>query len=139
LLILRLWFGLVMAFAHGLRKVTDLSAFAESVGKRGIPFPELTGAFAAASEFLGGVLLAAGLLTRPAAVCLLLTMLVAAFYVHAGDPFSKQELALAYGVAALAVAISGPGRYSIDGWLRLRHSTSQAIVAPRLPRDEDAD
>jgi putative oxidoreductase len=53
-------------------------------------------------------------------VFVLVTMLVAAFHVHATDPFSKKELALAYATAALAILLAGPGRLSLDARFRKR-------------------
>jgi putative oxidoreductase len=116
LLVIRVWFGSVMAVAHGLGKVVDLGRFIDNVARRGFPVPEFFGTAAALSEFVGGILLALGLLARPAAVSIALTMLVAAFYIHASDPFQKKEFALAYAISALAIAVAGPGRYSLD-WL----------------------
>jgi putative oxidoreductase len=126
LLLLRVWFGSALAFTHGWSKVSDLDRFVGSVGQQGIPLPQLTAPLAAASEFIGGLLLALGLFTRSAGLSVLATMLVAAFHVHANDPFRKQEFALAYGVTALALAVSGPGRFSIDGWWRQRRQSTPA-------------
>ena len=117
LLVVRVWFGLVLAFGHGLSKVLNLGGFIDGVGKRGLPLPELLGPAAALSEFLGGILLAIGLLSRVSATFIAITMLVAAFHVHAADPFAKKEFALAYAVAALAVLAAGPGRFSLDARL----------------------
>jgi putative oxidoreductase len=66
------------------------------------------------SEFVGGLLLALGLLTRPAATFVLITLTVAAVDIHSGDPFAKRELALAYAVVALSLMLGGGGRYSLD-------------------------
>jgi putative oxidoreductase len=114
LLILRLWFGLVLAFGHGLSKLLSLDTFITSVGNRGIPLPEVAAPIAMLSEFLGGILLALGLFTRLAVASIVATMLVATFWVHLNDPFPKKEFALAYLVGALVILVSGPGRYSID-------------------------
>lgn len=116
LLVLRVGFGLSLALAHGLPKLLDLSSFIASVEKRGIPFAELSAPFAALSEFVGGLLLALGWFTRPAALAILSTMLVVLLHVHLHDPFKKQELGLAYALVALAVLAMGPGRFSVDGW-----------------------
>ena len=59
-----------------------------------------------------------GLKTRLASVPLIVTMIVAAFIVHAGDPFAKKELALVYLVGFLAIFFTGPGEYSVDARLR---------------------
>lgn len=120
LLVVRVWFGLVLAFGHGLSKITGLEAFVAGVANRGIPLPGLLGPAAALSEFAGGILLALGLASRVAAVFVLVTMLVAALFVHAADPFAKKEFALAYAIAALAILIAGPGRFSLDARLFAR-------------------
>jgi putative oxidoreductase len=120
LLALRLSFGLTLAFAHGLGKITGLGNFIGTVARRGIPLPEVFGPAAALSEFAGGILLAIGLFTRPAAAFVLVTMLVAGFYVHAADPFSRKELAFAYAFVAVALILAGPGRFSLDARLLTR-------------------
>jgi putative oxidoreductase len=117
LLVLRLWFGLAMALSHGVGKMSNFDGFAKNVAGMGLPAPGLMALAAAGSELLGGLLLAVGLLTRPAAASVLATMLVAAFYVHADDPFGKKEFALAYAAAALVVLIAGPGKLSLDARL----------------------
>lgn len=117
LLVLRAGFGLVLAFGHGWGKVSALGGFIEKVGAQGFPLPALFGTAAALSELVGGILLAIGLVSRVAAGFVLVTMLTAAFYVHAADPFPRKELALAYAVAALTILISGPGGLSVDARL----------------------
>jgi putative oxidoreductase len=117
LLLLRLWFGLVLAFGHGWAKISGLEAFTAGVASRGIPLPGLLGPAAALSELAGGILLAIGLVSRIAAAFVAVTMLVAAFYIHASDPFAKKEFALAYAVAALVILVAGPGRLSLDARL----------------------
>jgi len=117
LLVMRLWFGLVMAFTHGLGKMTHLSGFSASVAKLGLPAPSVMAFAAAASELAGGLLLALGLFTRVAGPALASTMLVAAFVVHSDDPFIKKEFALAYAVVAIVLTITGAGRLSLDGLL----------------------
>jgi putative oxidoreductase len=114
LLVIRLYVGAALALAHGLGKVTNLPAFIEGIGAK-VPFPALLGPAAAFSEFLGGLLLAVGLFTRPAAFFVLVTMLVAGFHIHDNDPFFKKELAFAYAAVALGIVFAGAGRLSIDG------------------------
>jgi putative oxidoreductase len=114
LLLLRLFSGLMMAFAHGHSK---LMGFSELAGK----FPDPLGigsqfslGLTVFSEVGCAVFLAMGLFTRWVAVPLLITMLVAAFIVHAADPWAKQEFALLYGVCYLTLMFTGAGRLSID-------------------------
>jgi len=117
LALVRVYVGLVMALAHGLGKVQDPSGAIGAAEGLGFPAPSVFGWAAALSEFLGGLFLAAGLLTRPAAFFVLVTMLVAAFGVHQADPFGKKEFALAYAALALAFLALGSGRFGIDRWL----------------------
>lgn len=122
LLLLRLWVGLVMAFGHGLGKFGS-EKFLAGVVELGLPAPEVMALLAALSEFVGGLLLALGLLTRPAAFTIVITMAVAAFGRHADDPFRMQEMALFYGVAALGFVFTGAGRLSLDHliWRKVRN------------------
>lgn len=114
LLVLRVWFGGILAYNHGLGKVKNLGGFIETVAAQGFPLPIVMAPFAALSELLGGLLLVAGLLTRVAGVAVIGTMLGAAFVVHAADPFMKKEFALCFAAGALALVIAGAGRYSLD-------------------------
>ena len=61
---------------------------------------------------------ATGFLFRLALVPLVITMFVAAFIIHGQDPFQKQELALAYLAAYVALLFTGPGRFSLDSFMR---------------------
>jgi putative oxidoreductase len=117
LLVVRVGFGLMLALSHGLGKVSALGKFVDGVANRGMPLPWVLGPAAALAEFVGGILIAIGLLTRPAAFFALVTMLVAAFHVHGADPFSKKELALTYAMACGAILFAGPGRYSLDAMI----------------------
>lgn len=119
LLLVRVFAGLSLALAHGLGKLPPAEGFVTGVEEMGFPLPALFAWAAALSEFGGGLLLAIGLLTRPAALSVLITMLVAAFVRNAGAPFGgDRELALLYGSTALLFLLAGAGRYSLDLQLR---------------------
>ena len=117
LLVIRAGIGLMMAFSHGWGKFKIIDEFAAGVGKLGFPIPTFFAWAAALSEFLGGLLLALGLLTRPAAAMLLVTMLVAAFGQHASDPLRVKEMALLYATFALGFLLIGSGRFGVDALL----------------------
>jgi len=123
--ILRVAIGLMMAFGHGLGKVPPAEGFVKAVGSLGFPLPEAFAWAAGLSELVGGLLIAAGLFTRPASLFLAVTMSVAAFLRHGADPlFSREgpskELALVYLAAAIAFLLAGSGRFGIDALLRRR-------------------
>ena len=118
LLVVRVFAGLALGLGHGLKKVPPSDRFVEMTGELGFPLPELFAWAAGLSELAGGILLALGLFTRPASALIAITMLVAAFGQHAGDPFGDREMALLYLVIAVAFMLIGSGRYGID---RLLH------------------
>lgn len=131
LLLLRIFAGLFLALAHGVGKLPPSEPFLAGVGEMGFPLPVFFGWAAALAEFAGGILIAVGLLTRPAALFVTITMAVAAFIRQAGQPFGDRELALLYGTIAVTLLFTGAGRYSIDARLRgTRH------VAPRSARNQ---
>jgi putative oxidoreductase len=105
---------------HGYAKIFGggVSGTVDAAEAMGFPLPVVFGWAAAASELLGGALVAIGLFTRPAAVFAAITMFVAAFLHHAEDPFARRELALAYLVILLAIACMGAGRWSVDAIAR---------------------
>ena len=70
------------------------------------------------AELFCSLLVILGLFTRLASIPLLVTMAVAAFLVHAGDPMDEKEMALIYLGCYLAIALIGPGSYSVDKLIR---------------------
>jgi putative oxidoreductase len=72
------------------------------------------------SEFIAPTLILAGWKTRILAFFPAATMFVAAFIVHANDPFGKKELPILYLCGFIAIMILDSGRYSIDGQLSAR-------------------
>lgn len=114
LLVLRLFAGLVMAFAHGLGKLPPAPPFIAGVEALGFPVPELFAWSAGLAEFLGGILLALGLISSPAALFLAFTMAVAAFGVHGADAFNIRELSMIYLAIYLFFSLYGGGRFSLD-------------------------
>ncbi|MBL6449464.1 DoxX family protein [Fulvivirga sp. 29W222] len=71
-------------------------------------------ALAVLAEFICSILLILGLATRLASIPLIITMLVAAFAVHADDPFGKKEFGLLYLLIFITTLVFGAGKYSID-------------------------
>ena len=69
-------------------------------------------------ELVGGSLLVLGLLTRPAALAVVVMMAVAVFAVHLPSGFFWQdggfEYPLMWGLIALAIFFRGGGRLSLD-------------------------
>jgi putative oxidoreductase len=127
LTILRLILGIVF-FVHGAQKALGWFGgygYTGTMGfftQMGIPVP--LGMLAIAAEFLGGLGLVIGFLSRIAAFGILCNMLVAVFLVHIhvgffmdwtgaqkGEGFEYHLLAAAI---ALTIMISGAGAFSVD-------------------------
>ncbi len=117
LLILRVFAGLALSLAHGIGKVPPSDRFIDRVAGMGLPAPELFAWLAGAAEFGAGLLLALGLLTRPAAFLIVGNFVVVAGLAHAGDAFGDREKPLLFLTIALLYLFAGPGRYSLDAAL----------------------
>ena len=76
---------------------------------------------AGSAEFFGGLLLLIGLLTRPAALVLAVTMLVAIFTVHFANGLFMANNGYEFGLALLAASVSlvfsGAGKLALDSLL----------------------
>jgi putative oxidoreductase len=116
-LLLRVSSGLMMALLHGWAKVPPSEKFITGVTELGFPAPLFFAWCAGLAELVGGLLIAVGLFTRPAALFLAFTMGVAAFGRHLHDPFDRKELSLLYlGISLLFLAY-GAGKVSLDRFL----------------------
>ena len=122
LLIARVGIALLM-LVHGLPKM--LMLFSGDP----VQFPsvfgmgaELSLGLAVFAEVFCSVLLLAGLGTRLAVVPLIITMMVAAFVIHAADPFAKQEPALYFLLVYVVLLFAGSGKYSVDYLLQRKNA-----------------
>jgi putative oxidoreductase len=117
LLLIRLIAGAFM-MTHGYGKLLTLMAegpvqFADPIGM-GMTASLVLAVFA---EFFCSLFLILGFSTRLSTIPLLVTMLVAAFVVHANDGFGRQELPLLYASIYAMIALAGAGKFSIDYWI----------------------
>lgn len=114
LLVLRIGVALFM-LPHGWQKLQHFLAgnhdFPDPIGLG----PIVAQALAIFAEFFCSILLLMGLFIRPALLVLMGLTLIIAFVIHGSDPLKDKEHALLYFVAYLALFLTGPGRYALDG------------------------
>ena len=70
------------------------------------------------AELICSCFLLLGLFTRPALIPLIFTMVVVVFVIHGKDDLTTREHALSFLVPYLALYLTGPGRFSVDGLLK---------------------
>jgi putative oxidoreductase len=121
-LLLRLVVGLNLV-PHGMQKAfgafggPGMGGMAAMLDKMGYPAPTLFAWLVMLTELVGGILIAIGFLTRPAAAALLIFMAAAVMqHMPRGFFWSSGgfEYPLMWGVAALFFVIRGGGPLSVD-------------------------
>lgn len=132
LLVIRLYWG-YQFFIAGKGKLMNLERVTGFFTDLGIPFPSLNAVMAGTTECVGGLLLMLGLFTRLISIPLAVVMLVAYATAHRDavlvviqsiqgfsftlDEFVKQE-PFPFLMTVLVVMAFGPGRFSLDTWLK---------------------
>jgi putative oxidoreductase len=113
----RIVVGVVFA-QTGWQKLNALPRMIQNFRDWGIPAPEILTPLASGIEFVGGLLLLVGLLTRFAAVPLMIVMVVAILSAKQGEIDSIVTLLgfeeVSYFVMFAWLAIAGPGPVSLD-------------------------
>lgn len=139
LLVLRVGLGVVF-LAHGIKHLQGREKTTRWFASLGFKAPGFQWLASTATEIGAGVLLIVGLLTGLAAAGVIGIMFVAFWTVHrkAGffiTAFMKEgidvegyEYVMMLSVAALALAIAGPGEYSIDAQITVGDSTIAALL-----------
>ena len=120
---LRLIAGIIFA-AHGAQKLFawfggyGLDGTGQWMESIGLAPGYLMALMAGSSEFFGGLLLIAGFLTRPAALALAFTMLVAIFSVHFENGLFMSNNGYEFGLSLFAISLAlvfqGAGKFSLD-------------------------
>jgi len=123
LTIVRILVGIIFV-AHGSQKLFGafggygLEGTGQYMASLGLTPGYLMALLSGSAEFFGGLALVIGLLARPAAVVLALTLVVAIFSVHISHGLfmanNGYEFALALLGGVVAVLIEGAGKVSVD-------------------------
>ena len=119
---LRICTGLALCLVFGKLLPRDgvwgpSAEFIAQVAGMGFPAPRAFAWAAVLSESVGGILLVAGFLTRPAALLNSVTTGFAAFWFHK-DIERDGATAMAFFVMTTTLLLTGPGRYSVDALFR---------------------
>jgi len=135
--LVRIITGIIFA-AHGYQKffVYGLDGATGAFTQMGIPAPAITAPLVAIVELAGGIALIIGLLTRLAALGLLINMLGAIFLVRLKGGFfapNGAEFEILLAVASLALVIAGSGALSADEAIARRRSPAIGDAYGRTP------
>jgi putative oxidoreductase len=145
MLLLRVALGVVM-LAHGIKHASGRARTTKWFGSIGFKMPEFQWLASTATEIGVGILLIVGLGTSLAAAGLIGVMTVAFVSVHrkagfwiTARPDEGYEYAMVLAVAAVVVAMIGPGAVSVDdavglndlldGWVGLAVGLGGVVVA----------
>lgn len=132
-LLFRLHIGLSIAIGAGYPKMKDLNApgwFAEQVGKLGFTFPSpaFWATFASWGEFVGGLCIALGLLTRFNALQLAFQFFVISFLWYDNpEPLTGMYFQNTLFMCYVLAVFAGGGKYSIDYLIYNRKKTIAAM------------
>lgn len=121
LLALRIAVGTVFA-AHGAQKIFSkgMEAVSQGFGGMGIPLPYVSAVLASYTEFIGGLMVIAGVLTRWISVPLAFTMVVAFWFAHRSGGFFLPrgwEYVFFLFLTCVTLVLCGAGRWSVDALL----------------------
>ncbi len=115
LLALRAGTSGMLIYGHGWAKVVHFARYVQHFSDPlhlGAPASLALAIFA---EVVCATCVLLGFMTRFAVVPLLILFGVIVFVVLGGKPLGDRELAVLFAIPYLAIALLGPGRYSIDG------------------------
>ncbi len=119
-LAVRITVGVVFA-GTGWAKLTHLPQIVENFRGLGIPAPEILTPFVSGVEFVGGLMMLFGFLTRFASVPLMIVMVVAIATARWSDADSLETFLgfdeVSYFVMFAWLGIAGPGPVSLDHFL----------------------
>jgi putative oxidoreductase len=119
--------GLVIHGGQAIFSSSGYANFVHMLHEVGLPWPELSAALVAGLELVGGIAVLLGALTQFFSVIVALELLVRISFIFLSGhgfpeplpgqpPLPGYETNLFYIGFLLALAIAGPGRFSIDEW-----------------------
>src|ERR671933_90485 len=142
-LLVRVVTGIIMT-VHGWQKLTQIGPAnfgQQALANLDVPVPVFMGYVVTLTEFLGGILLIIGLLSRLAALALTIEMVFTILLVKTHVGFiapqgggAGAEFDLALMAGGLAIVLMGSGRLSLDHALGFEGDVGQGEAARRQRR-----
>ena len=119
LLLLRILTGAFLIYGTQDNILSDarMHEFVQFLAKHRFVWPELMAPLSVYAQFICGVLLVLGLLTRWAGLLMTFNFIVAVVMVHWSQDFRGWWPAIVLVFISLHFALHGAGRYSLDAWL----------------------
>lgn len=124
LLLIRLWLGYAMIRSGNcvldiIGSPDEREFFRKWFGEElHFPAPVFMAILAKGAEFIGGILMIAGVFTRTAGVLIAFTMVVATLTANLGENFNIDGgFTISYALFALTIVVLGAGQFSLEKWL----------------------
>ncbi len=116
--LLRVVAGLALV-THGAPKIINPFGAAEMVERLGFYPGVFWSPLLSATEFFGGILIALGFLTRPAALAAAFVLLVTVWFhwITLGQGYSGSEKSILWAAIFIFFAVRGANRHSVDAKL----------------------
>ncbi|MEO0143859.1 MAG: DoxX family protein [candidate division WOR-3 bacterium] len=114
ILILRVVPSLLLIIFHGIPKI--YKPHYALVKQMGLPFPEVFTWASILAETLFALFVIIGLFTRISSVIIIINFLFVLYFHFFIEhyPIKQAELAILFLIVYIAIALLGPGRYSVD-------------------------
>ena len=120
---LRMFVGVTLIY-HGVEvfNAGQIEGYGKWLNDLHFPVPLAAAYLGKGSEFVGGILLALGLLTRPTCIVLTLTFIGIAFFMGHGKILTEDQHPFLYVILSLIYLFNGPGKLSLDNYLLTKKS-----------------
>jgi len=121
IVLLRIWCGILFIYyGKSFIHPDKLQSFADWLKEMTIPFPLLSAYISKGTEFIGGIFLIIGFLTRPVCFLLTINMTIATFIANKGDLLINAQSSFLLLLIVLTIFLSKQSILSVDNLLQKR-------------------
>lgn len=118
-------FHLIYGTQDNVFSYARMEEFAGFLSVRGVPFPLFAAFLSVYAQFICGILFIVGLVTRYAAVVMIINFIAALIIAHIGDKYPNMFPALMMLAAACFLFVHGAGELSFDSLLEKREADKE--------------